>query len=446
MSVRRPDGFRKFVCGLFVSLSGMAWIATAGLAADDIPAEAAIAGVDPQTAIELGDTIVVSVTGLKGAGKGAFSYQSLILLLDGHPLPDHKPTSFNDANCREKERKVLDAQETADTDEEKTSLAVAMKDLAECEATVELRYRLIRGGEDERSKKAWIALLGAPTSSQKIFQVGISMGSGGTLPAGPGAKTEITFEIFSVLRLIIAIMIYLSALVVFLGCARQSRIIRDVAAPELPDGKQPPFSLGRTQMAWWFFLVLGAYLFIAVITGDYETISAQSLILIGIATGTGMGAVAIDFDKIGKAQESLDTAKAELAGLNSKLTALNKEHDRLANVPTASAEQVARLVVLATETAEIPVKCAALQEKRDAAQRLLAGRATDSFLKDLVKDKRGVSFHRFQIVVWSIVLGFVFVTEVYQSLAMPEFSATLLSLMGITGGTYLGFKFPEQKA
>ena len=50
-----------------------------------------------------------------------------------------------------------------------------------------------------------------------------------------------------------------------------------------------------------------------------------------------------------------------------------------------------------------------------------------------------------EIVVWTVVLGFVFVTEIYQSLAMPEFSATLLSLMGITSGTYLGFKFPEQK-
>ena len=40
MSNRRPGGFRKLVCGLFVSLAGMAWIATAGLAAEAIPAEA----------------------------------------------------------------------------------------------------------------------------------------------------------------------------------------------------------------------------------------------------------------------------------------------------------------------------------------------------------------------------------------------------------------------
>jgi len=28
---------------------------------------------------------------------------------------------------------------------------------------------------------------------------------------------------------------------------------------------------------------------------------------------------------------------------------------------------------------------------------------------------------------------------------MPEFSATLWALLGLSAGTYIGFKFPEQK-
>jgi hypothetical protein len=36
--------------------------------------------------------------------------------------------------------------------------------------------------------------------------------------------------------------------------------------------------------------------------------------------------------------------------------------------------------------------------------------------------------------------------SVYKDLAMPEFSATLLGLMGLSSGTYLGFKVPEKKA
>jgi hypothetical protein len=68
------------------------------------------------------------------------------------------------------------------------------------------------------------------------------------------------------------------------------------------------------------------------------------------------------------------------------------------------------------------------------------------FINDMLSDGNGgVSFHRFQMFAWTLILGVIFVTEVYQELAMPEFSATLLGLMGISSGTYLGFKFPEKK-
>lgn len=43
------------------------------------------------------------------------------------------------------------------------------------------------------------------------------------------------------------------------------------------------------------------------------------------------------------------------------------------------------------------------------------------------------------------MLGIMFISSVYNNLTMPEFSATLLGLMGISSGTYIGFKFPENK-
>jgi len=66
------------------------------------------------------------------------------------------------------------------------------------------------------------------------------------------------------------------------------------------------------------------------------------------------------------------------------------------------------------------------------------------FLNDLISDSTGVSLHRFQMFVWTLVLGVIFVGSVYKGLQMPEFSATLLGLMGISSGTYLGFKVPEK--
>jgi hypothetical protein len=66
------------------------------------------------------------------------------------------------------------------------------------------------------------------------------------------------------------------------------------------------------------------------------------------------------------------------------------------------------------------------------------------FLTDILSDGNGISFHRSQIVAWTIVLGIVFLASVYNRLLMPSFSEMLLALMGISGATYVGFKSQEQ--
>jgi hypothetical protein len=66
-------------------------------------------------------------------------------------------------------------------------------------------------------------------------------------------------------------------------------------------------------------------------------------------------------------------------------------------------------------------------------------------ITDVLKDGEGISFHRFQIAVWTVVLGLVFIRSVLLQLVMPDFDTTLLGLMGISSGTYIGFKFPESR-
>jgi hypothetical protein len=44
---------------------------------------------------------------------------------------------------------------------------------------------------------------------------------------------------------------------------------------------------------------------------------------------------------------------------------------------------------------------------------------------------------------WTLILAVVFLSHVYRELAMPQFSETLLALLGISAGTYLGLKLPE---
>jgi len=63
----------------------------------------------------------------------------------------------------------------------------------------------------------------------------------------------------------------------------------------------------------------------------------------------------------------------------------------------------------------------------------------------MLSENGRLSLHRLQVIVWTIVLGMVFVVRVQRELAMPEFSETLLGLMGLSAATYVAFKVPELK-
>jgi hypothetical protein len=45
------------------------------------------------------------------------------------------------------------------------------------------------------------------------------------------------------------------------------------------------------------------------------------------------------------------------------------------------------------------------------------------------------------MLVWNVVLGVVFIWQSVFEWKMPEFDATLMTLLGISSTAYLGFKF-----
>ena len=51
-----------------------------------------------------------------------------------------------------------------------------------------------------------------------------------------------------------------------------------------------------------------------------------------------------------------------------------------------------------------------------------------------------------RVVVWTLVMSYVFLDSVIGRFVMPEFDNTMLALMGVSSGTYLGFKIPEKQA
>ncbi len=70
---------------------------------------------------------------------------------------------------------------------------------------------------------------------------------------------------------------------------------------------------------------------------------------------------------------------------------------------------------------------------------------TKGFWFDISTDENGVTLPRLQQIAWTSLLGIVFLSQVLTQLAMPDFDASVLALMGISAGTYLGFKVPEKQ-
>lgn len=156
----------------------------------------------------------------------------------------------------------------------------------------------------------------------------------------------------------------------YLGC--KSGMLRD-------DGNQGDilqhrtYSLGRAQMAWWFGIVMGSYIFVWIMSQDIPAIGAQALLLMGISGVTGLTA----------------------DGLN-----------------------------------------AGMKKEMPKGER--------KFFEDILTDVHGVTLHRFQMLSMTVILGIMFIIHVATTLTMPEFDGSLLALMGIAGGTYVGFKVPEK--
>jgi len=180
------------------------------------------------------------------------------------------------------------------------------------------------------------------------------------------------------------------------------------------DGKKQAYSLGRSQMAWWFIVVLASFITIWLITGDRDTITTSSLVLMGISAATAMGSIAIEASAPARANDARKQLEAE--------------KESLAASPSANSDAV-----------QLRVK----EIDQTVANVMQPPMTTGSWLRDVLSDNNGlIALHRFQILVWTLILGVIFVTSVLRDLSMPQFNTTLLALMGISAGTYLGFKLP----
>jgi hypothetical protein len=63
---------------------------------------------------------------------------------------------------------------------------------------------------------------------------------------------------------------------------------------------------------------------------------------------------------------------------------------------------------------------------------------------DKAKEYR-LSLHRCQIALWTLIVLSIYMVKCIGTMHLPEIPEKLLILMGVSGGTYLGFNYPKSK-
>jgi hypothetical protein len=294
------------------------------------------------------------------------------------------------------------------------------------------------------NKEVWIDLLGAPDGVKRPVTLSVGLENGSAFDSIHERDNPLPLTVISPVYGLVAVLIILVTLVLLLWLVRKTNIIREPGPPPI-SGKRRPYNLGRAQMAFWFFLIYASYVTIWLITGALDTITASLLALMGISAGTALGEALIDDGKDSARTNQVQDLTSQKQAIETAVTDVQTQVDTLNASGAASVTDQANRDAMTRQLVEGRTRLNQIDQQLTALAADRAPTTSSGFLRDILSDGSGYSFHRFQIFAWTIVLGIIFVSSVYNNLTMPEFSPTLLGLMGLSAGTYIGFKFPEQK-
>lgn len=154
---------------------------------------------------------------------------------------------------------------------------------------------------------------------------------------------------------------------------------------------RPSFSLGRTQLAFWTVIIVSSFIKVLI----------QN-------SGAGKGIVV----------PALDAVNLALLGIASGTTIIAK---------TIDSSQ------MDSQGAIIPQQ----------------DHPSKGFFADIISDEKGASIHRLQNVIWTIIVGAIYIWYVATKSQLPDdhtITAQLLGLMGVSTAAYLGLKSSENNA
>lgn len=286
------------------------------------------------------------------------------------------------------------------------------------------------------NREAWTKLFKNKASGTKDGdKVAVAVGiENGTVWRWGG--NELTLEYFPDYWAYFLLFLAIAILFVTVLFGWKTSMLRDSGAPR-SDRNLGTFSMARVQMALWFVTIVFAFLFIYAVTGNAPTITPGVLTLMGIGAGTALGAAAIDENKKG--------ATPDMAKLTADKQACQQGVDDLQKKLDAAPPADPNRAVLQQQLQ------AATHSLNDANANLASPSnpvvaASEGFFQDILTDVNGISFHRLQVLGWMVVFWAMFVSSLFTRMTMTEFDSTQLALMGISGSTYLGFKFTEKQS
>lgn len=294
------------------------------------------------------------------------------------------------------------------------------------------------------NKNVWVDLLGEPRGLRKPVAFSVGPEGVGPFDSNFDKSNRTPLTVISPVYGTVALFVILGTLFILLWLARSTNLIRERGGCRVP-GKLKPYNLGRTQMAFWFFLVYASYTAIWLITDALDTITPSLLGLMGISAGTALGEALIDSGKSDSNDSQLQTLVAQKQSLEQSIPDLQTQLTAVSAKATPTLEDTTSRDSLNKQLQDSRTRLAQITQQIETLTPPESRAVSSGFLRDILADSTGYSFHRFQIFAWTIILGIIFVSAVYNSLNMPEFSPTLLGLMGLSSGTYIGFKFPEEK-
>ena len=298
---------------------------------------------------------------------------------------------------------------------------------------------------DEKNKEAWTRLLGRNVNNcfDETRSVPLTVGLDNGAQAKDAAVTLVRINTKNLRLFFIFIVVFF---VLFFVLAIRSDILRDSGGQPTAQGRKT-YSLARTQMALWFVVITIGYIFIWMVTSDIFSLTEGVVGLMGISTATALGSIAVDSNKYNQLKNQRNEQAEKRLACEREAEKFGSEIVSLSQLDAAAPCAESRNA-LSEKRAELAAKTKEMQQLDHSIQiinKSLESKLSKGWYKDLFYDDDGISLHRVQVGVWTLLLLGIFISSVADTLTMPQFDPILLALMGISGGTYVGFKLPEKQ-